>query len=124
MQAENPKASQNQQQPVVTEMISIGEAARYLRNRFGLSQRDAAAELGISYVHLSNIENGKALPSPTMLDKYREAWGIDLYMLAVGMFSDEETVPKPLRASVKAMTEAWKAEIEDVIQRRYTEANE
>lgn len=105
-------------------MISIGEAARYLRSRLGLSQRKAATELGISYVHLSNIENGKALPSPTMLDKYREAWGIDLYMLAVGMFSDEGTVPKPLRASVKAMTEAWKAEIDNVIRHRCKEADE
>lgn len=104
-------------------MISLGEAAKYLRGRFALSQRSAAIELGISHIHLNNIENGKALPSPTVLDKYRENWGIDLYMLAVGMFSDENTVPKPLRASVKAMTEAWKVEIEKAIERRSKEGS-
>lgn len=103
-------------------MISLGDAARYLRDRLGLSQRKAAVELGISHIHLNNIENGKALPSPTILDKYRKEWGIDLYMLAVGMFSDEDTIPTPLREPVRAMTEAWKAEIENLIERRRMEA--
>src|SRR5688572_16389507 len=96
-------------------MIKLGEAARYLRTQFGLSLRQAAEELQISFVHLSNIENGKASPSPEMLEKFRQAWGIDLYMLAAGMFSDRTRVPKPLREPLDALTKAWKQEVERAI---------
>ncbi len=96
-------------------MIKLGEAIRYLRNRLGLSQRDAAEELGISFVHLSNIENGKASPSPEMLERFRDAWGIDIYMLAAGMFSDQKCVPKPLRGPLAALTKAWREEVERLI---------
>ena len=39
--------------------ISLGKAAQDLRSRLSLSLRQAAAELGVSYVHLCNVENGK-----------------------------------------------------------------
>ena len=105
-------------------MIPLGTAAKYLRDRLGLSQRAAAQELGISYVHLNNIENGKASPSPEMLEKFRDAWGIDLYMLAVGMFSDKATLPAPLRKPLSALTKAWSAEIESLIEMRRKEVLE
>jgi len=102
-------------------MIQLGEAARYLRTRLGLSQRVAADELGISFVHLNNIENGKASPSPEMLERFHDAWGIDLYMLAAGMFSDDDRVPKSLRAPLAALTKAWQQEVERIIAVRQKE---
>ena len=64
-------------------MINLCDAARELRSRLGLSVRKAAKELRISFVHLSNIENNNVSPSPEIIDRFRQAWGIDLYMFAV-----------------------------------------
>ena len=93
-------------------MINLGFAARYLRERLGLSQRAAAIELGISHVHLNNIENGKTSPTTSMIEKYYEAWNIDLYMLAVAKFSDDERIPHSLKDAVDEMIQAWDVEIE------------
>jgi transcriptional regulator with XRE-family HTH domain len=71
-------------------MIKLGSAARNLRERLGLSQRAAAAQLGMSHVHLNNIENEKVSPTANIIEKYYEAWGIDLYMYAVAKYSDPD----------------------------------
>ena len=96
-------------------MIKLGEAAKFLRNRLGLSQREAALQLGISHIHVNNIENGKASPTAMMLEKYYDAWGIDLYMLAVVKFSADERLPESVRSSVDEMLRAWDQDIEAVV---------
>ena len=50
-------------------MLNLGETARELRERRGISQTEAARLLDITQVHLSNIENSKAHPSPELLEK-------------------------------------------------------
>ncbi len=102
-------------------MINLGEAARHLRERLELSQRAAALELGISHVHLSNIENGKASPTAAMIEKYYEAWSIDLYMFAVANFTTDDRVPITLRPTVEKMRQAWNLEIESRISARQEE---
>ncbi len=102
-------------------MIRLGEAARFIRQEFGLSQRKAAEEIGISFVHLNNIENDKSSPSPEVIEKFRAAWGVDLYMVAAGMFSTDDHVPPKLRAPLAALTVAWRHEIKRLIARRRKE---
>ena len=92
--------------------INLGNAARDLRSRLGLSMRDAASQLGMSYAHLCNIENGKASPSPEIIEKFHDAWGIDLYMFAIVFHSDDRRTPKALRKPVMALESAWKKHIE------------
>lgn len=96
-------------------MIDLGTAARYLRQRLKLSQRKAASRLGISHVHLSNIENGHTSPTASMIEKYFEAWGVDLYMLAVVKFSDGKRFPSSMDKVVLELHNAWDAEIEAAI---------
>jgi len=96
-------------------MIHIGKTARYLRERKGLSQGAAAEALGITQVHLSNIENNKALPSPNLLTRYRELWGIDLYVLAWCLHGDTRHLPKSIQKPMQEMAEAWKRELGDLI---------
>ena len=86
--------------------ISLGKASHDLRNRLKLSLRGAAAELGISYVHLCNVENGKASLSPDTIERFHDAWGIDLYMYALAFHGDDRGTPKALRGPVKAANEA------------------
>jgi transcriptional regulator with XRE-family HTH domain len=102
----------------------LGDAASYLRERFGLSQRAAARELGISHIHLNNIENGKVSPTASMIEKFYDAWGVDLYMLAVAKFSSKERIPARLSKAVGALASAWDREIEAVLARRRMESIE
>lgn len=104
-------------------MIRLGEAARHLRERLGLSQRAAANQLGISHVHLSNIESGKSSPTAAIIEKYYEAWDIDLYMFAVANFSQNDRIPHPLRGAVNELRLAWDSEIESRIASRQEDTN-
>lgn len=104
--------------------ISLGKAAQDLRTKLCLSLRHAALELGVSYVHLCNVENGKASPSPEMLEKFHDAWGIDLYMYALAFFPDDRETPKALRGPSKALAAGWKRHIEKLLRERTKEGNE
>jgi transcriptional regulator with XRE-family HTH domain len=106
----------------VGEVINLCDAARELRSRIGLSVRRAADELGMSYVHLSNIENKKVSPSPEVIDRFRQAWGIDLYMFAVCKFSDLEEYLERVARPLERLRAAWEREIDDLIERRSKEA--
>lgn len=98
-------------------MICIGDAIRDLRGKLGLSQRKAAEAVGISHVHLNNLENGKTAPTTSILDKFFEAWGIDLYMYAVVLDKERERIPESLRGVVGRLETAWKREIDEAIRR-------
>src|SRR4051812_27864817 len=104
--------------------VSLGKAAQDLRSKMRLSLRQAAQEIGVSHVHLCHIENGKASPSPEMLEKFHDAWGIDLYMYALAFFPEDRETPKGLRAPVKALVVGWKKYIEKRLRQRTTEGTE
>ncbi|NQT17455.1 MAG: helix-turn-helix transcriptional regulator [Planctomycetes bacterium] len=95
-------------------MIRLGETARHLRNELGLTQRAAAEKLGISYVHLCNIEHNKSAPSPALLERYRELWNVDLYVLAWCLHGDTKKLPKALRKPMAELAEAWQEQIASV----------
>jgi transcriptional regulator with XRE-family HTH domain len=73
-----------------------------------------ADALGITQVHLSNIENNKSLPSTQLLDRYRELWGVDLYILAWCLFGDASELPPSVQKSMVALTKAWRKELGDL----------
>jgi len=101
--------------------IDLGRAAQELRSRLKLSLREAAQELGVSYVHLCNIENGKSSPSPETIEKFHDAWGVDLYMFAIAFHGDNRHAPKALRGSIKALADAWKDHIDALLAKRAKE---
>ena len=63
-------------------MRDFGQTARYVRERRGMTQRAAAYALGVSAVHLSNVERGRAVPSSSLITRFNEVYGIDVYVLA------------------------------------------
>src|SRR5471030_3005664 len=99
-------------------MIYVGKAARFLREKLKISQRQAASQLEISYVHLSNLENDKAAPTRNVLEKFRELWGVDLYVLSWCMNGDLEKLPFAFRGPAKKLTEAWIKQIENLVSKR------
>ena len=76
----------------------------------------------MSYVHLCKVENGKASPSPETIERFHDAWGIDLYMYAIAFHSDDRDTPKALRSPVNALAEAWKQHINALLSERAREA--
>ena len=44
-------------------MTAIGTTVRYVREKLGMTQKAAAEALGVSAVHLSNVERGVTPPS-------------------------------------------------------------
>ncbi len=74
-----------------------------------------AERLGITAVHLSNIENGKAIPSPKLLSKYQELWGIDLYVLAWCDEPNSDQLPPSVRAVAGELRNVWSGIVEHVV---------
>lgn len=89
-------------------MIKLGSIARKVRAKEGLNQRQAAECLGISVVHLCNIENDKASPSAELLARYRELWGVDLYVLAWCLYGDVNRLPPAVQKYTSRLADAWR----------------
>ncbi len=58
--------------------IRLGQTARDVRKSLGLSQREAAEKLGITAVHLCNVEHDGSNPSKGLINRYSELFGVDL----------------------------------------------
>jgi len=96
-------------------MNAIGQAARHLRELEGISQREAASKLGITPVHLCNVELGKANPSSDLLGSIRELYGVDVHVLAWCLFGRTEQLPPRIQRAADALASAWKRELYSVI---------
>ena len=96
-------------------MIHVGQTARYLRERKGLSQKVAAEALGISSVHLCNIENNKSIPSTGLLQRYQTLWGVDLYILAWCLHGNIGDLPENIRRPMAELAKAWRKELGDLV---------
>lgn len=68
-----------------------GEAIKAIRQRYGLSQQEFGARLGVTHAHISKIESGKENPSETLLKLIKYEFKINKL---VGIAPSEETKPK------------------------------
>jgi transcriptional regulator with XRE-family HTH domain len=73
-----------------------------------MTQRAAAEALGVSYVHLSNVERGKTEPSTRLVERFKDIFGVDLHVLAWCLFEDEAKLPEPLRVHRRQLARAWR----------------
>lgn len=88
-------------------MRVLGHTAKSIRSRLSLTQEEMAKKLEISVVHLSNIENDKAMPSPALMSKYNGLSGVDMYVLDWCSDPDISKLPKPLRDAAIQLRELW-----------------
>lgn len=101
--------------------MQLGETARSLRESFGLTQRAAADRLGVSYVHLCNVEKGHSRPSPDLIGRYREVFGVDLYVYSWCTAGDVSKLPTGMREVTQRLAEQWRKVIEER-RKRFTHA--
>lgn len=94
----------------------IGTTARNLRKSLGWSQRQAAEELGVSAVHLCNIEHNRARPSQALLDRYCNLWGVDLYVLTWCESGEVQSLPSGVRRAAEKLSAAWRDQISQQVK--------
>jgi len=97
-------------------MIHVGRIARRVREARGLTQQQAAEALGVSNVHVSNIENEKAFPSQTLINRYREEFGVDLNVLAWCLHGDLEKLPPAIRRPASVLAQALRQQYEGLLE--------
>ncbi|RWR14491.1 LexA family transcriptional regulator [Sinirhodobacter populi] len=63
----------------------LGKRLRAVRTQVGIEDRDSFAEQsGISKSTIAHYERGDRTPDATMLERYRDRWGVDLNWLITG----------------------------------------
>ena len=93
-------------------MIKLGSTIKYVRETKALTQRAAAATLGVSDVHLCNLERDRARPSADLIAKIHKEWSVDVYILAWCLHGDTKKLPKAVRAPMEQLAEAWRTDLE------------
>lgn len=92
-------------------MIKLGTTIRFVREAKGLTQRAAATLLGVSDVHLCNLERDKARPSPDLIAKILHTWDVDIYILAWCLHGDMGRLPEAVRGPLEKLGKAWRADL-------------
>jgi transcriptional regulator with XRE-family HTH domain len=98
-------------------MIHVGRIARQLRETLGLTQQEIAEALGVTNVHISKIETEKSFPSQQLIDRYREEFGVDLYVYAWCQQGDVEKLPDAIRKPVADLARAWEQRFGEIVER-------
>lgn len=70
-------------------MHTIGKILKTIREERGLQLRQVAIESNIDLTLLSRIENGKRMPSESLLFKLAETYGLDSNLLVLQLVSDK-----------------------------------
>lgn len=98
-------------------MINVGKVAE-LRESLHLTQQEMARELQITNVQLSLIENSKSFPSRALIDRFRDKFEVDLYILA---WCRDQTsankIPASLRRPAAELARAWEERFKTVVKR-------
>src|SRR4051794_21951131 len=92
-------------------MTPLARAARFVREQRQMTQRAAAEALGVSVVHVSNVERGRAVPSPALVEHYREVFGVDLHVIRWCLFEDDSQIPEAVRGPRETLAQAWRREL-------------
>ncbi len=67
--------------PAPSETLQVASAVRDLRRVRNLSQRQLAGRMGVPRTYISKIENGKAMPTLSSLDRLARALEVDISAL-------------------------------------------
>jgi transcriptional regulator with XRE-family HTH domain len=100
----------------MTAMIHLGKTAKLVREKKGLTQRDAAGLLAISHVHLCNIENNNAVASLQLIEKMKEVYKVDLMVMAWLLHGKLDNLPPAVRDAAKSLAKAWESELDTMVK--------
>ena len=72
-------------------MHTIGKILKTIREERGLQLRQVAIESNIDLTLLSRVENGKRMPSESLLIKLAETYGLDSNLLVLQLVRDRKS---------------------------------
>ena len=99
-------------------MSNFAEYLKRLRTEQRIGVRELGREVGVTGMHISNMEKGKSLPSPALIVKLAEALGTDVDEMShqanqiapeiVGVIQNQpKAVPNFLRSAKDLTPEQW-----------------
>lgn len=98
-------------------MMNVGKVARELRESLRLTQHEMVRELGITNVRLSLIETGKSFLSRRLMDRFREKFEVDPYVLAWCRHArGANRNPASLRQPATALAKACDEHFETIVR--------
>jgi transcriptional regulator with XRE-family HTH domain len=92
-------------------MTAIGRTVRYVREKLGMTQKAAAEALGVSSVHLSNVERGVTPPSALLISRFAEIYGVDVYVLNYCLDEDTGDVPEAVKQARRKLAQALRRQL-------------
>lgn len=101
-------------------MTTVQKVAAELRERIGWSQKDMATALGVVQSEISKFENGDRIAcvdEDSLLTRYRELLGIDLYVYAWCKHGDIDKLPSGMRWAASKLTEEFEEGVEVAVRR-------
>jgi transcriptional regulator with XRE-family HTH domain len=99
-------------------MTSLGSTAKFVRETLGMTQRAAAEALGVSAVHLSNVERDVTPPSASLIARFTEVFGVDVYVLHYCTDDDTEDVPEGVNQARRKLAEALRRQLGSAVNAR------
>jgi len=91
--------------------LPVGECVTLIREALGWNKKRLAQEAG--FVRFtSGIENGREDPSLRVIERIREATGMDPYVLAYMLHYDYSKEPEEVQALYRQLRDFWTAELE------------
>ena len=99
-------------------MSNFAEYLKGLRTEQRIGVRELGREVGVTGMHISNMEKGKSLPSPALIVRLAEALGTDVDEMShqanqiapeiVGFIQNQpKAVPNFLRSAKDLTPEQW-----------------
>jgi transcriptional regulator with XRE-family HTH domain len=83
--------------------LRLGRTVSAIRERLGLSREAMADRLRVSHATMDEIE-ANAVPTPeAVVDRFREAYDLDLYSAAWSLFGDNSRLPARLQGPASAL---------------------
>jgi transcriptional regulator with XRE-family HTH domain len=87
----------------MAEEKTIGEKIRFLRKSKGLSQMELSKKIGITYSHLSDLENQKSLPSVDTIRKLSRVLEVHAGYFFSDQGHDQDTLYSELKKSLETL---------------------
>ena len=97
-------------------MTALGSTVRYVREKLGMTQKAAAEALGVSSVHLSNVERGVTPPSASLMARLTEIYGVDVYVLCYCTGGDDDDAPEAVKQARRKLAEALRRQLGDAVK--------
>lgn len=81
-----------------------------------MTQKAAAEALGVSSVHLSNVERGVTPPSTSLILRFSEVYGVDVYVLSYCTDAEDDDGPEGVKQARRQLAKALRRQLSESVK--------